>query len=415
MAISQASGAEVDGFAAFWLACSVALILRVRRTGVKATRVTTAVALGCACGLAFVTKATNGLFLIPFVVWSVAGLARRNQLRLIGLGLLAIFMALAINSGQMRRNFAYYNRVLGPKAKGGTVNDTFGPRVLASNVVRNASLQFTSRSSVMTRLVYDAVKRAHDVIGIGIDDPRTTYVRKFSVLPKREDEGVANEPIHLVILAIVFLALLFRKPRDPVTAVLACLVAGFLIYCGYLKWQPWNARMHLPLLVVSAGAAAVILERIRPRTLKWMSVLLFVTAFPVMFRESLRPLVARHNVLNTPWEKRLFIDSYGAHDAYLGAAEFLVSRGCLKVGLIETEITHEYPFWYILGHRAGKPIEIRHYGVFNNTWGAVSRQQKNFAPCAIVSIFFGAPDFPVYPPGFTRVWKQGKVTVYMRG
>jgi FtsH-binding integral membrane protein len=61
------------------------------------------------------------------------------------------------------------------------------------------------------------------------------------------------------------LSCFWRRSFDSRTIYAACLVAGFLLFCVDLKWQPWNSRLHLPLFVLLAGMIGVTLSSVRLR------------------------------------------------------------------------------------------------------------------------------------------------------
>jgi hypothetical protein len=416
MSITQASGAQVDMFASFWLCCAVALMLRVRRIGLEGTGLSTAVALGAAVGIACLSKATNALYIAPFAIWIVAATARIGFRRLVLLGSAATVVALAVNAGPMLRNERVFGSPLGPRDHVDVVNETFTPGVLVSNVVRNATLHFNAYSPVWNDALYLGVAKLHRALGMDVNDPRSTYkLGRFVIITKREDEGVAGNPIHLLLIISAFGSLLRRRPRSPATILLGCVLAGALIFCLFIKWQLWHARLHLPLFVVSAGAVAVALEQARPRWMRAIAVVLLATAIPALLRNSLRPLVARQPVFTVPYERRLFTDSYGLYDAYTGAADFIAAQKCSKIGLALSPAASEYPFWKLVEHRTKGPFEIRHVGVTNETRKAAGARDAAFRPCAVVAILYWPNEMIPPQPGFQSVWHRGRVTVYMRG
>jgi hypothetical protein len=42
---------------------------------------------------------------------------------------------------------------------------------------------------------------------------------------------------------------------------LAIMVGGVALFCLLLKWQPWGARLHLPVFLVLAALTARVAER----------------------------------------------------------------------------------------------------------------------------------------------------------
>jgi hypothetical protein len=431
MAICEASGAQVDLFASFWLAASVALLLRIRRVKPSGLTFTTAVLLGSAIGMAVLSKATNALFLTPFIVWIGASVLRERLPRSLALGGIAFIVALGINSGHMLRNRDVFGGVLGPKDSGGVRNEIFGPRVLISNIIRNAALQLPSPSMRVNTMMRHAIERIHGPLGIDVNDPRTTYeFNKFYVPPERDDEGVASNQLHFLIILAVGVWLALRHRRTPTMAFLACVLVGALLFCAILKWQPWHSRLVLPLFVVSGGAVGWALERaLKGRALQLMTLALAVTAAPPAFRNILRPLVSRHPVFTVPYEKRLFTDWGRSYEHYSAATDLIASRGCSRIGLIEDPITWEFPVWKMLQRRLHVWPEVRHIDVTNPSRKTATEKDRAFSPCAIVTLYHNIPadkqaiamkkffpeGAPKVPPGFVPVFKQGYVTVYVPG
>jgi len=64
----------------------------------------------------------------------------------------------------------------------------------------------------------------------------------------------------MLCLALLFASRERRKARD-VTAYAIALVAAFLIFCTYLRWQPWNSRLDLPFFVLWSPVISLVLLR----------------------------------------------------------------------------------------------------------------------------------------------------------
>jgi hypothetical protein len=83
------------------------------------------------------------------------------------------------------------------------------------------------------------------------------------------DEDRASAPLHVVAGALLLVVLAWRAARGriPRTSVLyvALPVGAFVAFCIGLRWQPWGARLHVPMLLLLAPAMAVAVSGPRQR------------------------------------------------------------------------------------------------------------------------------------------------------
>lgn len=427
MGIAQASGSQVDLFSGFWLATSIALLLRIRRQRIGGTTLGTAILLGAAAGMAALSKATNFLFLFPFVLWVAAGLLKAPRWRFLTLAVVAAAMALAVNAGHMSRNAALYGQVTGVRGNAGVMNETFNPGSLASNIVRNAAMQLNTPSDAANAMITRAITRMHALVGMDVHDPRTTYSKRFDVPAEWDDEGQGSNQLHLLIIIAAGIWLTLRNRASPATPFIWCVLAGALLFCFFLKWQPWHSRLHLPLFMISGAAIGAGLERaLSPNRLRWVAVALALTALHPTFRNNMRPLVVRRPLFTVPYEERLFTANHPEWKVYAEAATAVASLGCSRIGIIETSNTWEYPVWKLMERRTGTRPEIRHVGVTDESRRTASHRDRDFDPCVIMniqSVFPGDRELPgilrmhsggvpQIPPGFEPAWKRDFITLY---
>jgi hypothetical protein len=169
-------------------------------------------------------------------------------------------------------------------------------------------------------------------------------------------------------------------------ALSAALALALLLFCGYLRWQAYSARLFLPLFVLGAPVAAAALERVRPAWLL-LPVCLFLadTARLPALQNWTRPLRGSHNLFSIPREKAYFTDmpSPDAERSYRAAADRILGSGCRAVGIDIGEGQLEYPLQALLRERDGA-VRFQHAGVANGTVGYAPPGQR--APCAVVCL-----------------------------
>lgn len=409
MGILQSSSTQNDYLLSYWLACLVALVIRV-----NPAPWTWALASGAALGLATFTKATAYVFALPFLVWLAIRLARdatqsptadaegpgaaraerrwvtrpfdRHQLggrlvRLAAVVAIAGVVAVGLNAGQFARNQGLYGAPLGPDGEGAQheikyLNAFFGGPQLASNVLRNSTLQISTPVGSVNSAMERAVGRVHQALGIHPNDRGTTYgLTSFSIRQTSNGEDTAGNPLHFaVLMAIAAIGASRRYRRSPVAPYLGCLVTGFLLFSLLLRWQPWNSRLMLPLFVLGSAAAGVVFGAL-PRRLPAVALAVGLTlaATPWLAANRSRPIVASAALQTSPsilHSSR--IDQYFAKRPelkapYQSTAALLTARHARRVGLLFKEDDWEYPLWILLGAGwRGTPL-IEHTQVQNGS------------------------------------------------
>ncbi len=429
--ILASSGAKNDYVLAMWLAASVYFALRWRKTG----RMEDAAFLGCALGLALLTKATAYLFAPWPLIAILAPVGaptwdRRFRLSTIATGIaIALACALAINAPQYLRDYSLTGSVLGSDSAFGDQrfrwpNESFGWKQTASNALRNASEQLGARSDAWNRGVYNFVLASHRLLGINPNDPATTW-RWTVFAPPRNANHEADAPnrLHLGILLAVACLLAWRaiRGRDRERAIYALSLAlAFLAFCAYLKWQPFMARLFLPLFVMGAP----LVSTIRPL---WIQAALCILLLDGARRPALenwvRPLIGPHSVLTTPRDDQYFADMTQWRDdwpAYQASVAEIEKSGCGAIGgvigaVIGIDIANfqlEYPLQALLRER-NPQIKFEHTGVENAS--SRYRQPVDSAPCAVVCLHCIGDEhrLSLYRE-FPRLVPEGRFAVFER-
>jgi hypothetical protein len=398
MGILQSTSTQNDYVVAYWLTCLVALVV-----GVVPRTWPWALALGAAAGLAALTKATALVFALPFLIWLAVRLLRdevpaggaatdhkdlpghrmRGRLgRLVGVAVVAGLLALGVNTGQFIRNYDLYGTPLGPDGEGNQhevkyLNDVFGGAELASNAMRNTTLQISTPVDGVNRLIERTVVVAHGALGIDPNDAQTTYgATQFSVRQASNGEDTAGNPLHFALLigVAVVVAASHRYRRSPLGAYLLCLVAGFLLFSLLLRWQPWNSRLMLPLFVLGSAAAGVVLGDLPRRVpLAVLAIGLAVATTPWLMANRSRPLIASAalqtspSILATSRTDQYFAKRPELEQPYRSAAALITARKARRVGLVSHEDAWEYPLWVLLGGGWHREPVIEHTAVRNAT------------------------------------------------
>jgi hypothetical protein len=400
--ILASSGAKNDYVLALWLAAAVYFALRWR----NARGTSDAALLGCALGLALLTKATAYLF----APWPLAAILARpafeSARRFARPAALMAACALAINLPQYIRNWALSGSPMGYGSAFGTDefrwrNETLGWRQTLSNMLRNASEQLGARSEPWNQGVYDAVIGAHRHLGIDPADPATTW-RWSAYAPPRNANHEADAPnrLHLAILGALFAVLLWRasRGRDRLLALYAAsLIVAFVAFGAYLKWQPFTARLFLPLFVLGSPLASIV----RPLWLQAALCLLLLDGARRPATENwVRPLRGPRSVFTVPRDQQYFSDMVQWKEdwpAYWATLEKLKTSNCSIVAIDSAHFQLEYPLEALL-REANPRVQFVHTGVSN----ASARYPPPVAApsCAVVCLHCEGGD-----------WRAGSFTV----
>jgi hypothetical protein len=378
--ILQASGAKNDYVLAAWLTCAAYFLLRAPE-GNRADTIFAGLALGLALG----TKATAYLF-APGLILAIAIPAWkwwRDHLKSI---VPIALCALALNIPQYIRNIGLSGSPLGFDSAQGDgkyrwQNDKFGWRATVSNILRHSTEQLGARSDRWNQGVFHTIVFVHRKLRLDVNDPATTWVgSKYE--PPRNANHETNAPNrwHLAILAACFLIMPWCSPR--LFLYLCGLIAGFILFCACLKWQPYMARMFLPLFVLACLAVIIV----RPKILQLALVLLLLdTAKPYLFENWVRPLRGPNSILRTTRDSQYFNDLHlwNIEAKTREQVEATTSSGCSLIGIDINDLQLEYPFEALLRERNPK-VQFVHINVRNQSKKYEKLDQPK--PCRIVKL-----------------------------
>lgn len=352
--ILASSGAKNDYVLAMWMVIAVCFAIRLASKSSLAD----ALFLGAAIGLALLTKANAYLFL-PCLVFAVCIMRWR---------IVVLVCALAINAPHFVRNYNLSGSILGfdsAQANGffRWRNETFGWKQTVSNIVRNVSEQLGSRNERWNRGVYDAAISIHRRLGIDINDPATTWPwTKFGPPKNANHEADAPNRWHLFALLAIAVVLGWRRSW-PSLLYMAALMCGFITFCAYLKWQPFMARLFLPLFVVAAPMAGMVGAAVLPLCLLFLD-----NARLPLIENWVRPLKGPTSILHVPRDDQYFADMkpWNNRDSYMQSVDLIARTGCNTVGIDIHNFQLEYPLMALLRERRPSTRFV-HTGISNVT------------------------------------------------
>ncbi len=276
MAWLEASNGKNDLQGALWLALLLWQVASARRQDLKpggSGNATSPRAAACLAGvtlaLSLLTKSTALIYAPPLLAagwlawrqhWGAAGAWRATAL--------AAFVAVVLSAPFFARNLAWYGTPLGvhrAEEGGDQTNDALTPALVASNALRNAAIHLSGPWPQWNATLDRAVRTAHAWLGLSVDDPRNTlWVTKFAVLYGPREETKAGAPWHFVLICGVFLGGWGWRGAAGWRWLAVVTASMALITCASLKWQPWGARLELPVFATGSLLAAGVIGALPP-------------------------------------------------------------------------------------------------------------------------------------------------------
>lgn len=393
MGILQGSSTQNDYVVAFWLVCFIYWLLILKAK----TDYWSALASGASLGLAVLTKGTTYIYAFPFLIWlslSVIKTYRGKGIQLLSIVALTV---LAINLGYFLRNYDLFSNPLGLMQENlvghYTIeykfsNDIFSIPEFMSNIVRNIAIHLGTPFDSVNLSLENGIDFFHQAIGISPDDPRTTLPlgTHFQIGNSSLLEDFAGNPLHVIIIIFITLLITFwRGNKGDTRSYFLCLLAAFLLFCFYLKWQPFGSRLQLPLFVTWSAIIGLILSDVRGKKLaNSIMVLLLIASLPQVFLNSSRPLLGSQNIFNTNRTEQYFRNQRSLWFSYTRAVQLLPGPECKQIGLYLDLDSWEYPLWILLQQSIGKDVRIESVNVENISWRQYNRFPE-FTPCAIIA------------------------------
>ncbi len=389
-AIFEATSTQNDLVMSFWLMCIVYGCIKLSRdSGYWET-----LFFGASIGLALLTKTVTLIFAAPLFIWGVWVVSKRGPLPALSRLAILTLIVLALNTGPTVRNLITSGHVLGPQEHdivgNHYTNDVHDAGAIFSNILRNLSLHanlFHEKSTAEQLVI-----TIHKSLGLDPQDPRTTFNGGIFSIWEGGEDGTPM-PIHLGVIALSFITLVINYRRFSHSAHLLALsiVVGAFLFCVILKWQPFHARLHLALFVMSAPLAGLVLGGYWGRFFAVpLLFLFFLMSLPDVSSYPARPVLGPCSVFTTSNDFQQLFRQPALARPYLEAIQLLEDNNVQSVGLIWKEDDWEYPL--LVSDRVRVPWRVDHVLVEN----AYAPLESTEAPDALLSTRPGSGDLITY-------------------
>lgn len=362
--IVEAITTQTDYTTGFWLLCLGSLGLAWCR---EPANLVYAIGFGAALGLGMATKFTIIFFAAPvgvavatMLIWK----QRSKWLQVVVPGISGLAVCLALVSPHFIRNQIVFGSVIGSKStrEGAGIPHISTSGVL-SNIIRNAGLHSNTGIPALTHQLNRLVHTVQSWTGWAPDAPELSSVSSMYEPPDEFFifDSFAASPWQVALIGVAVVAGFanLRKNRLAL-AGLGLAFAGFTLFCIAIRWQMWNTRYHLPLLLFSMPMVAAVLI---PQALRWLTygagMGLLIFGVVIIGNNRSRP------IFDAKWRAQPRVEQLLSFQGvkYYGDMREMVGKimdaGCVDVGLKIAADHPEYPLWIML-REAGFKGEIHH-------------------------------------------------------
>ncbi|MBA4133482.1 MAG: hypothetical protein C0525_02035 [Flavobacterium sp.] len=380
----QSTTTKNDIVCAFFVLSSLFYSLKI----FKNNSLNSTVFFGLSIGLGFITKGTAYVFMAPilalygFHILSVT--LKDKSVKPIGLATLAMVLALSLNVKHYSRNYTVNKSLLNiddAEAKA-YANETMNGKLLLSNLIKNSGLHL---GYPIEKNCDSIIRNAHKAIGVSIDDKRLNYlgIPYQSARAAVTHEDYVTNTVHFILWALAFSFLvfhfLFSKTRNKTEMIIVIvLVAQILLFTGYLKWQPWHTRLHIPIFILSIIPIMLACQKTKWfKGMVWVSIPLLLYSFMFYFvYNNLRPIqnnpiYTKNLRIDDNRFKKYFANQPQLYTEYKVVLEELYDANPKTVGL--KMMDWEYPLFnaYYYDHLQLVAIDV------NNNTGILKQENQS--------------------------------------
>jgi hypothetical protein len=432
--VLQSTSTQTDYVSAFWGVCFAYFVISesVRfAAGSMGGFSLNSFLLALSFGLGVLAKGTFIACAAPFLLWLLVVLAwKKNWKTMAGLMAIGMVALLMINASLWRKNYQTFGHPLGP-AVGQLGSTLFTPAAVFSTGLRNAAMQMAFHAGPANKILYAFTLKVHEILGIDINDPRTTlgtYRIRYSV-----HEDFAGNHWHFIILAVSLAYVLVasskqiylsRSPKRNTDAsfkdsrpdyILPLLFAisvslCYILFSALFKWQDTDSRLLLPWFLISAPVAGWVFDRIHRFIQIGLVLLLTLSSMAVLLSNPSRPLIVsgqNESILVAARTTTLFNNSPEIMNDYISAVVTARDLKCQSIGFGLDSSTPEYLIWAILSPSGRNLKQVENLLALPET---LQYADPEFHPCAVICNICGiARDM-----GYEKILDRGSLQLFVQ-
>lgn len=352
------------------------------------------VLFGLAIGFSLLTKAIAYLYIpciiLVFGVFFLSKMIREKKYSIVQYSTLILVPMILLNMGHSYRNHLFSGHITGVSKEStkGIVFDKISPKIVLSSCIKNAVLH--SDVHFDGGLGDKIAEKTHMLMNVDLNEPGSNiFDAKFKAEShwKNHEDSQPNF-IHFILFLVCVFFMLFSliksKKMDWIVSSFFILISiQFVLFCGYLCWEPWNTRLHLPLFFEMIVFISLLLNQLNKRLLNFSMYLLFPIlfyyGFYLSFHNFTRPYMTRKGVTSEIYRsddryKKYFANNPELYLEYTSANNLISRKNLMNIGLIADIDGWEYPL--IMNRTKHPELKINHIKVSNSTKKYTSKNQK---------------------------------------
>lgn len=355
--ILQASSTQNDIVVSFFILSTIYFTLK----SLKEFNIKNQVYLGLSIGIGLLTKGTSYIYLAPIIIlFAIAIISRlfktKNNIYFY-YPIVIVLIVISINSGHFIRNYKLSNNFLGIDKSESMMysNQNMTPKLLVSNIIKNAGLH--TGPYPINYLSDKVIFKLHSLMGVNINNPDTNIAGMHYTgspdVPNHEDS--ASNPFHfiLLLLSFIFISYNFLKTKKAgiITIYILMFILQVVLFSFYLKWQPWNTRLHVPLFLIAIPIIiyAANKSHIFLKTQQIIIPILIIYAFGLILFNKSRPILS--NEYTSPIKltdnrfKKYFTNRPELYNEYKFVLDNINKTDAKNIGLMLGTDDWEYPLF----------------------------------------------------------------------
>ena len=317
--------------------------------------------LGISIGLALLTKGTAYIFLAPilflFFVFTLYKLIKTKEYQIFLHGFLVVIIVILINLGHYSRNYKINSSILNIDETESKLfsNVNINGELVLSNLLKNVGLHI----GYPFQKNYDSwLREIHKNNNINIDNPDSNYSGMRYQGPKENEtnEDLIPNSTHFILITFCSIFLLLFSVFNPKKSskellVLFIVFLQIALFVGYLKWQPWHTRLHIPIFMLSVLIIILGLKHVKGLVyliIACLPILVYQFYFNFVFN-NLRPIIKNRNYtknikITDSRYKKYFSNQPFLYSEYSDILNLIYDSNPHKVGLMLSD--WEYPIFH---------------------------------------------------------------------
>lgn len=337
--ILEASSTQNDIIVSFFVIAAFYFTVKI----IEECKIIYFILLGLSIALAVLTKGIAYIYLAPIVLLAVVGtiinFGRTLKYNYLWFSLTAVALFVLTNAGYYSRNYNLSGNFLGVDRQESKEysNQKMNVGYLLSTCIKNAGLHLCFMyTDAVSNVSEKAINGIHELIKVNVNDRAVTYRHNiFSTKSNTTNEDCAPNMLHFIITlaAFIVLAVKMRQQKSRyVNWIAAIITIQIILFCSYLKWQPWHSRLHIPFFLLSVPLVCYVMSISLSfkKAFYILSPLILIYAFLVVFHNHLRPYTSS---IKSTRNNKYFMGKPEAYKEYNDISSEIKQLNCKNVGL----------------------------------------------------------------------------------